>query len=213
VAPPAAAGAAAGSGSAASTAPASGSGAAASAGLAPADAATGDHPVPDRPEKSDKPDKPDKPDKSDKMPPEDRAKPAGKPVDHVEAGDRKPDKPRSRATSDDDLGLGKLQGGAKPGDKKPADARRSGEPSEEPVQKPLPKQSTDARGYLSVTSKPIAKIAIDGVETGLSTPITGRALPVTPGKHKVTFIVGADKFTFPITVKPGESITLHKDLQ
>jgi hypothetical protein len=29
----------------------------------------------------------------------------------------------------------------------------------------------------------------------------------------VTFIVGSDKLSFWITVKPGESVSLHKDLQ
>jgi hypothetical protein len=170
------------------------------------------------------------PDTADKMPPEDHAKPADKvidkpadkpadkpidkPADHVVAKpvDGAADKkPRPRPAADDDLGLGKLSGGTKPGDKKPETKRP--ESLDDPSLKPLPKQAADAKGYLSVTSKPSAKIAIDGVDTGLATPITGRGLPVSAGKHKVTFAVGNDKFTFWITVKPGESLSLHKDLQ
>ena len=34
-----------------------------------------------------------------------------------------------------------------------------------------------------------------------------------PGKHKVMFEVGDDKYTFNVTVKAGEVTSLHKDLQ
>src|SRR6185312_6319242 len=50
-----------------------------------------------------------------------------------------------------------------------------------------PTKAADAsgKGYLTVTSKPSARIAIDGVDTGLSTPISGKALSLTPGKHRI----------------------------
>ena len=69
-----------------------------------------------------------------------------------------------------------------------------------------------ARGYLAVTSKSPAKIVVDGVDTGLSTPITGHMLPLSPGKHKVTFVIGNDRVTFPVVIKAGENSALHKDL-
>jgi len=66
-------------------------------------------------------------------------------------------------------------------------------------------------GYLTVSSKPSAKISIDGVDTGMSTP-TGK-ISLTPGRHKVTFTVGDDKFTFAVNVKAGETVALSKELQ
>ena len=64
-----------------------------------------------------------------------------------------------------------------------------------------------------MTSKPAAKIAVDGVDTGLATPIAGHAVPLSPGKHKITFSVGSDKYTFVVTAKQGETVTIHKDFQ
>ena len=87
-----------------------------------------------------------------------------------------------------------------------------------PVDKVKPDQgatpaAADGKGYLQVYSKPAAKISIDGVDSGLSTPIAGRALQLTPGKHKVTFTIGGDKFTFAVMIKAGATETLSKDLQ
>ena len=42
-------------------------------------------------------------------------------------------------------------------------------------------------------------------------PIVGHTLPVTPGAHKVSFEIGADKYGFRVTVKAGEVTTLTKD--
>ncbi|MDB4954517.1 MAG: serine/threonine protein kinase [Myxococcales bacterium] len=69
------------------------------------------------------------------------------------------------------------------------------------------------KGYLQVFSKPIAKILVDGADSGMTTPITGRALSLTPGKHKITFVIGDDRFTYPIMVKAGATETMSKDLQ
>ena len=66
-------------------------------------------------------------------------------------------------------------------------------------------------GYLTVSSKPSAKISIDTVDTGMSTP-TGK-ITLTPGRHKVTFTVGDDKFTFAVNIKAGETVQLSKELQ
>jgi len=80
-------------------------------------------------------------------------------------------------------------------------------------------KSTDAsagdptKGYLQVFSKPAAKILIDGVDTGMKTPISGHALALTPGKHKITFVIGDDRFTYPQVIKAGSTDTMSKDLQ
>jgi hypothetical protein len=69
------------------------------------------------------------------------------------------------------------------------------------------------KGYLQVFSKPPAKILVDGVDSGLKTPISGHTLSLTPGKHKVTFVIGDDRFTYPVTIKQGSTETMSKDLQ
>ena len=66
---------------------------------------------------------------------------------------------------------------------------------------------------MQLTSKPSAKILVNGVDTGMSTPITGRKLALPAGRHRVTFQIGGDKFTFPVVVKAGETVTLDKELQ
>ncbi|HEX8106404.1 MAG TPA: hypothetical protein VF516_01700, partial [Kofleriaceae bacterium] len=65
------------------------------------------------------------PDKTDRMPVEDTGKPA--PVERPAPARRPAERRPARQPpppADDDLGLGKLQGGVKPGDKKPADAKK-----------------------------------------------------------------------------------------
>jgi outer membrane biosynthesis protein TonB len=130
-------------------------------------------------------------------------KPADKPADKPSeparpaAADKpRTDKPAKPADIDDDLG--RLQGGTKPGERKTE------------VKKPI--DDATPKGYLAVTSKSPAKILVDGVDTGLSTPITGHMLPLSPGKHKVTFLIGTDRVTFPVVIKAGENSALHKDL-
>lgn len=73
--------------------------------------------------------------------------------------------------------------------------------------------SGDTKGYLQVFSKPAARILIDGVDTGLTTPISGKALALTPGKHKVTYVIGQDRYTYFVTTKSGQTDTMTKDLQ
>jgi serine/threonine protein kinase len=109
---------------------------------------------------------------------------------------RTPDRPARGAAEDDPLG--QLKGGVKPGDARPADA------------KPAAGARVEDKGFLTVTSRRTARISIDGIDTGSSTPLSGRALP--PGKHKVTFAFDTDKHTFTVVIKAGETTTLHKDL-
>ena len=75
------------------------------------------------------------------------------------------------------------------------------------------KAADPTKGYLQVFSKPVAKILVDGNDTGMKTPINGQALPLTPGKHKITFVIGDDRFTYPVMIKAGATETMTKDLQ
>ncbi|HUS27043.1 MAG TPA: protein kinase [Kofleriaceae bacterium] len=69
------------------------------------------------------------------------------------------------------------------------------------------------KGYLQVFSKPNAKILVDGVDTNLKTPISGHSLSLAPGKHKITFVIGDDRFTYPVMIKAGQTEQMSKDLQ
>ena len=57
------------------------------------------------------------------------------------------------------------------------------------------------------------RILVDGTDTGMSTPINGKSLALAPGKHKVTFVMGDDRYTFPIVITAGKVEQLDKDLQ
>jgi len=74
-------------------------------------------------------------------------------------------------------------------------------------------QLTGEDGYVVLASTPSSKILIDGQDTGLVTPITGHQLPLTPGKHKVTFLLGDDRYTYAVNVRAGETVSLDKNLQ
>jgi hypothetical protein len=69
------------------------------------------------------------------------------------------------------------------------------------------------KGYLAITSKPTAHILVDGIDSGLSTPISGKALSMAPGKHKITFVMGDDRYTFPVTIVAGKTEQLDKNLE
>jgi eukaryotic-like serine/threonine-protein kinase len=70
-----------------------------------------------------------------------------------------------------------------------------------------------SKGYLQVFSKPVAKIFVDGQDTNLKTPISGQTLALTPGKHKIMFVIGDDRFTYPVVIKAGVTETMSKDLE
>jgi hypothetical protein len=59
-------------------------------------------------------------------------------------------------------------------------------------------------GFLTVTTDPPAKLEIDGVDTGKTTPVTKLALAA--GKHKVTLTTldGKTKRTLGVTIVAGE---------
>ena len=74
-------------------------------------------------------------------------------------------------------------------------------------------QLTGEDGYVELVSTPEAKILIDGQDSGYVTPVMGHTLALSPGKHKVTFLVGADRYTYAVHVKSGETVSLSKNLQ
>ncbi len=67
-----------------------------------------------------------------------------------------------------------------------------------------------AYGVIKIISKPSAKIFLDGVDTRKTTPVE---LPASVGRHKITFDIRGDRFTFAVNVKEGETVTLSKQLE
>lgn len=63
-------------------------------------------------------------------------------------------------------------------------------------------------GKLRITSTPPAGVLVDGKEVGTSPVI----IEVAPGRHKVTLVVGADKYTYTVAAKAGETVTVDKHL-
>lgn len=91
-------------------------------------------------------------------------------------------------------------------------AGRRPEPTEDTPRAARPERSGGAIGFLRINSKPWTKIMVDGNETGLNTPQLALKLP--PGEHKITlhnpqFNV---RETFSVTIHPGETVTVIKDL-
>jgi tetratricopeptide (TPR) repeat protein len=69
--------------------------------------------------------------------------------------------------------------------------------------------AASGKGQVRIDCIPQARVLFDGVESG-TTPVLVKALP---GKHKVTYVIGQDRYTYPVTVKAGYTETLSKDLQ
>ncbi len=69
---------------------------------------------------------------------------------------------------------------------------------------------TEGDAYVLVTSKPVARVAVDGVETGLTTPTT---LKLSAGKHKIMFSYGTTRSSFGVRLTAGETLRMHKDLE
>lgn len=65
-------------------------------------------------------------------------------------------------------------------------------------------------GTLKVQASPPARILVDGADTGKTTPAT---LELLAGNHKVTFVVGEDKYTFGAVIEAGKTLRLTKDLR
>src|SRR5262249_4125180 len=91
-----------------------------------------------------------------------------------------------------------------------ADKARKDKGEDNPADRAL---SAPSKGWVVLTSKPNAKILVDGSDANLSTPVLGHALGLPEGRHRITFQIGGDKYTFTVTVKAGETVTLDKILQ
>ena len=101
-------------------------------------------------------------------------------------------------------------------DTKASDTKKTGDTHTTETKPPVDTKATGGdpnKGYLQVFSKPPAKIFVDGTDTGLKTPISGQSLQLAPGKHKITFAIGDDRFTYPVQIKAGVTETMSKDLQ
>lgn len=71
-------------------------------------------------------------------------------------------------------------------------------------------EATSGSGKLNVANKGApAKVLVDGVEVGTA-PIY---MDLPAGKHKVTLVVGVDKYTFSVVIKAGETASLVKSIQ
>ena len=69
--------------------------------------------------------------------------------------------------------------------------------------------SASTASWVELASKPPARVSVDGIDTGLNTPAK---IKLSPGRHKITFQAGTSKWTFPITVKAGETLKMVKEL-
>ncbi|HWM89123.1 MAG TPA: PEGA domain-containing protein [Kofleriaceae bacterium] len=76
------------------------------------------------------------------------------------------------------------------------------------------KPTSGAPGSFTAYTQPFARVFIDGKDTGKMTPIAPRsAIPLAPGPHEVTFVVGDQKFNYRINIAPGESKNLIRTLR
>jgi serine/threonine protein kinase len=68
-------------------------------------------------------------------------------------------------------------------------------------------------GFLIANSQPFARVFVDDKDTGKTTPIAPRdRIPLSPGKHKVTFVASGKKYTYDVTIRPGEEFRLIRNL-
>ncbi len=65
-------------------------------------------------------------------------------------------------------------------------------------------------GTLKLQTQPPARIFIDGVDSGKTTPAS---MMLPAGTHKVTFLLGTDKFTFGVAIERDKTVSLTKDLR
>lgn len=76
-----------------------------------------------------------------------------------------------------------------------------------------PSGGSDAEGFLIANSQPFARVFVDDKDTGKTTPIAPRdRIPLKPGKHKVTFVASGKKYTYDVTIRPGEEFRLIRNL-
>jgi hypothetical protein len=135
----------------------------------------------------------DKPDKSNDKPDKSNDKP-DKSNDKPDKSNDKPDKSNDKPDKSND----------KPPDKS------NDKPPDKSNDKPLEKGDV---GYLVAYTTPFARVYVDGVDTGKSTPIVPRGrLELKPGKHKLTFEVDGQKHHYSVTIEAGKTLRFTKDL-
>ncbi|HTR54983.1 MAG TPA: serine/threonine-protein kinase [Kofleriaceae bacterium] len=85
-----------------------------------------------------------------------------------------------------------------------------------PVPKPVDadvgdRTCRDSPGYLQVFSVPSGRVLVDGSDTGRETPVSKPALRLAPGRHKVTLVIGDDRFSYPVVIKAGATSAINKE--
>ena len=76
------------------------------------------------------------------------------------------------------------------------------------------KAAAEDVGWLVCNSSPFARVLIDGRNTGKMTPMSNaEKIPLKPGRHQVTFVVGDKKFNFGVTIVKGKTKTLYRVLK
>ncbi len=87
------------------------------------------------------------------------------------------------------------------------------QPTVAKVEKPKEPEATGP-GYLVPWTKPWARVHIDGKDTGKVTPVAPSAkIPLSPGTHRVTFIVDGKKHNFSVNITSGKTTKLTKILK
>jgi serine/threonine protein kinase len=133
----------------------------------------------------------------DKVP----TKTAGKTVESEERTNTSPTPPSGSSSGDEELKPRKKETGSSSSGSSGSSAKL-GDGS-----------SAADQGLFTAYTKPWARVFIDGKDTGKMTPIAPRsAIALSPGNHKVVFVVGDQKFPFTVTIRPGEKKNLVKVL-
>ncbi|MCP4449775.1 MAG: protein kinase [Myxococcales bacterium] len=102
--------------------------------------------------------------------------------------------------------------------------RRGGNESKPTTKKPAfvvditddepPSQKATGPGYLVPWTRPWARVHVDGKDTGKITPVAPSAkIPLSPGPHRVTFVVGETKHHFQVKIESGKTTKLTKILE
>ncbi|MBI5495554.1 MAG: protein kinase [Deltaproteobacteria bacterium] len=93
----------------------------------------------------------------------------------------------------------------------PAEPARAAQPPARKNDKTPARAEGD--GFLSLQSRPWGRILVDGKDTGRFTPVAD--LPIPAGRHTVKLINDEENLgtAFLVTVKPGETVSLFKELR
>ena len=69
-------------------------------------------------------------------------------------------------------------------------------------------------GYLVANTSPWARVLVDGIDTGRTTPIPPkRRLALKPGRRRITFVVGKKRHEVYVRIKSGQTARIIKDLE